>query len=132
LQGAGLAQDFTQASANTRPGYAALAMQAHGNRSLPLLTTRTEAAGGQPVRIEIRRLSRRQCAPRFVHFYNTRDVLPRCAVGDPGEKVSCWPAPETPWNINAHCCNLGLSDADEDDIVAFLRTLSDGYPNGTP
>jgi cytochrome c peroxidase len=29
-----------------------------------------------------------------VHFYNTRDVLPRCKPNDPGEKVSCWPAPE--------------------------------------
>jgi hypothetical protein len=29
-----------------------------------------------------------------MHFYNTRDVLPRCAPNDPGEKVSCWPAPE--------------------------------------
>jgi hypothetical protein len=31
-----------------------------------------------------------------VHFYNTRDALPRCQAGDPGEKVSCWPAPEHP------------------------------------
>jgi cytochrome c peroxidase len=26
-----------------------------------------------------------------VHFYNTRDVLPRCKSKDPGEKVTCWP-----------------------------------------
>ena len=68
----------------------------------------------------------------IVHFYNTRDTLPKCAVGDLGEKVSCWPAPETPQNLNAHCCNLGLSEQDEDDIVAFLRTLTDGYPSGAP
>jgi cytochrome c peroxidase len=66
----------------------------------------------------------------IVHFYNTRDVLPRCAIGDPGEKVSCWPVPETPRNLNAHCCNLGLSDGDEDELVAFLRTLTDGYVSG--
>ena len=30
----------------------------------------------------------------IVHFYNTRDALPKCAAGDPAEKVSCWPAPE--------------------------------------
>ena len=30
----------------------------------------------------------------IVHFYNTRNTLPRCAAGDPAEKVSCWPAPE--------------------------------------
>jgi cytochrome c peroxidase len=68
----------------------------------------------------------------IVHFYNTRDTPPKCAVGDLGEKVSCWPAPETPQNLNAHCCNLGLSEQDEDDIVAFLRTLTDGYPSGAP
>lgn len=32
----------------------------------------------------------------IVHFYNTRDVLPTCQLGDPGEKVTCWPAPEVP------------------------------------
>jgi cytochrome c peroxidase len=31
-----------------------------------------------------------------VHFYNTRDSLPRCQAGDPGEKMSCWPAPNIP------------------------------------
>jgi len=68
----------------------------------------------------------------IVHFYNTRDALPKCAAGDPGEKVSCWPAPETPQNLNAHCCNLGLSDQQEDDIVSFLRTLTDGYVSPGP
>lgn len=68
----------------------------------------------------------------IVHFYNTRDVLPICAANDPGEKVSCWPPPETPQNLNAHCCNLGLSDQEEDDIVTFLRTLSDGYVGSVP
>jgi cytochrome c peroxidase len=68
----------------------------------------------------------------IVHFYNTRDALPKCATGAPGEKVYCWPAPETPQNLNAHCCNLGLSDQQEDDIVAFLKTLTDGYVKGGP
>src|SRR6202171_1342631 len=30
-----------------------------------------------------------------VHFYNTSQALPRCLQGSPGEKVSCWPVPET-------------------------------------
>ena len=63
----------------------------------------------------------------IVHFYNTRDVLPRCAAGSPGEKTTCWPAPEVPRNLNAHCCDLGLTGQQEDDIVAFLGTLTDGY-----
>jgi cytochrome c peroxidase len=51
-----------------------------------------------------------------VHFYNTRDV--------PG----LWPAAEVPQNIETRLLgNLGLSNAQEDAIVAFLMTLTDGY-----
>jgi cytochrome c peroxidase len=35
-----------------------------------------------------------------VHFYNTRDVLPKCKPGDAGEKVTCWPEPENSTNLN--------------------------------
>ena len=63
-----------------------------------------------------------------VHFYNTRDVLPECRGGDPGEKVTCWPAPEHPETMNRRQLgNLGLSSEQEDQLVAFLKTLSDGY-----
>jgi cytochrome c peroxidase len=62
-----------------------------------------------------------------VHFYNTRDTLPKCQAGSPGEKVSCWPPPEIPININTNCCNLGLTDDQENDLVAFLTTLTDGF-----
>jgi cytochrome c peroxidase len=62
-----------------------------------------------------------------VHFYNTSQALPRCAQGSPGEKVSCWPPPETPANVTTLIGNLGLSAQDESDIVAFLQTLSDGF-----
>jgi cytochrome c peroxidase len=63
-----------------------------------------------------------------VHFYNTSQALPRCAQGSPGEKVTCWPPPEYPATLNTtQLCNLGLTSAEEDDIVAFLRTLSDGF-----
>jgi cytochrome c peroxidase len=67
-----------------------------------------------------------------VHFYNTRDVLPRCQPGDPGEKISCWPAPEYPKTINKkQLGNLGLSSKQEDQIVAFMETLTDGFaPSG--
>jgi cytochrome c peroxidase len=64
----------------------------------------------------------------IVHFYNTRDVLPRCPAGDPGEGTACWPAPESTTNMNkSHVGRLGLADAEEDAIVSFMRTLSDGY-----
>lgn len=68
-----------------------------------------------------------------VHFYNTRDVLPRCKPNDPGEKVTCWPAPEQPANVNkTQMGHLGLSDAEEDAVVAFLKALTDGYEPAAP
>jgi cytochrome c peroxidase len=63
-----------------------------------------------------------------VHFYNTSQALPRCAQGSPGEKVTCWPAPEYPATLNTtQLGNLGLTSDEEDDIVAFLKTLTDGF-----
>ena len=52
-----------------------------------------------------------------VHFYNTRDV--------PG---FTWPPPEVAENINtSELGSLGLTSSEEAALVAFLRTLSDGY-----
>lgn len=52
----------------------------------------------------------------IVHFYNTRDI--------PG----MWPPPDVIENINKiELGNLGLTDQEEDDIVAFLQTLTDGF-----
>jgi cytochrome c peroxidase len=62
-----------------------------------------------------------------VHFYNTRDVLPKCKQGDPGEKVTCWPAAEFGDNLSKKLGDLKLTDKEEDQIVAFLKTLTDGY-----
>jgi cytochrome c peroxidase len=63
-----------------------------------------------------------------VHFYNTSQALPRCAQGSRGEKITCWPPPEYPATLNTtQLGNLGLSSTEEDDIVAFLRTLTDGF-----
>jgi cytochrome c peroxidase len=66
----------------------------------------------------------------IVHFYNTRDVLPSVcdSIGNPQPGVNCWPAPEMAANINrTELGNLGLTAAEEAKIVAFLKTLSDGY-----
>jgi cytochrome c peroxidase len=64
----------------------------------------------------------------IVHFYNTRDVLPRCAAHDPREGTGCWPAPETTENMNtSKTGHLGLTDQEEDTLVAFMQTLTDGY-----
>jgi cytochrome c peroxidase len=67
-----------------------------------------------------------------VHFYNTRDVYEKpvlsghCPAGTV-EKVTCWPMPEDPNNENMTIGKLGLSDAEENDLVAFLETLTDGF-----
>jgi cytochrome c peroxidase len=62
-----------------------------------------------------------------VHFYNTPDVLPKCEAGDPGEKVLCWPAPEDSHNLNKRQLgDLKLTDQEEDALVSFLKTLTDG------
>ena len=69
---------------------------------------------------------------QIVHFYNTRDAKPAC-VDDftPVEDAlvqDCWPVPEVPVNINTkELGNLHLTRAQEDAIVAFMKTLSDGY-----
>jgi cytochrome c peroxidase len=64
----------------------------------------------------------------IVHFYNTRDVLARCKPNDPGEGTTCWPAPESTTNMNtSKVGNLGLTDDEENALVAFMQTLSDGY-----
>jgi cytochrome c peroxidase len=49
------------------------------------------------------------------HFYNTRDV-------------EDWPEPEVAENVNTdELGNLGLTPEEEAAIVAFMKTLSDGY-----
>jgi len=63
-----------------------------------------------------------------VHFYNTRDTLAKCKSGDPGEKVTCWPAPENPETINRkQLGDLKLTSQQEELLVAFLKALTDGY-----
>jgi cytochrome c peroxidase len=65
----------------------------------------------------------------IVHFYNTRDLLPACSRATERVGVECWPQPEIAANINRRQLGqLGLTTDDEAAIVAFLRTLSDGYP----
>ncbi len=74
---------------------------------------------------------------QLVHFYNTRDVYGQkvtsghCPVGTT-ERVNCWPMPEVPNNVDMTTGNLGLTDQEEDQIVAFLQTLSDGYTTPYP
>jgi cytochrome c peroxidase len=74
---------------------------------------------------------------QLVHFYNTRDVYPfnvtsgHCPAGTT-EKVDCWPMPEVPNNIDHTIGSLGLTDQEENQIVAFLQTLTDGFDPANP
>jgi len=70
---------------------------------------------------------------QLVHFYNTRDVFPfptitsgHCPAGTT-EKVNCWPMPEVKNNEDMTVGMLGLTDTEENQIVAFLQTLTDGF-----
>ena len=66
-----------------------------------------------------------------VEFYNDRDVRPRCRgalAEDEARKARCWPTPEVAANVNRdEMGRLGLTAREIEDIVAFMRTLTDGY-----
>lgn len=65
---------------------------------------------------------------QVVHFHNTRDTLWQYGTNKTfGFGVWVWPKPEYSENVTNQVGNLGLSNRDENDIVNFLRTLSDGY-----
>ncbi|PYL98357.1 MAG: hypothetical protein DMF19_14380, partial [Verrucomicrobia bacterium] len=75
---------------------------------------------------------------QLVHFYNTRDTgfahnvtSGHCPEGTI-EKVNCWPRPEVRNNLDMTTGNLGLTDEEENQIVAFLQTLSDGFTRPYP
>lgn len=67
----------------------------------------------------------------LVHFYNTRDVKPACSglyVESHAHANGCWPKAEVMENMNKEeLGTLGLNDEEEDAIVAFMKTLSDGF-----
>jgi cytochrome c peroxidase len=74
---------------------------------------------------------------QLVHFYNTRDVYPQsvtsghCKAGTV-ERVTCWPMPEVSNNEDMTIGMLGLTDTEENQIVAFLQTLTDGFTTPYP
>jgi cytochrome c peroxidase len=76
---------------------------------------------------------------QLVHFYNTRDekafafnvTSGHCPAGTI-EKVTCWPMPEVRNNIDMTTGKLGLTDTEENQIVAFLQTLTDGFATPYP
>ena len=75
---------------------------------------------------------------QLVHFYNTRDVFPFSVTSghcpsNKTEKVDCWPSPEVPGpTVDMTVGKLNLTDHEEDLIVTFLETLTDGFTTAFP
>jgi len=73
---------------------------------------------------------------QLVHFYNTRDLYAQPVTSGhcpPGtEKVTCWPMPEVSNNMDMTVGRLDLTDTEENQLVAFLQTLVDGFTTPYP
>lgn len=68
----------------------------------------------------------------LVHFYNTRDIKPACPEPLTSEADAldqgCWPEAEITSNVNTKLLgDLKLTDFQEDALVSFMKTLTDGY-----
>lgn len=127
----------------TRPDYQAFAGDNYGKQKVPTLRN----VDLRPYPEFVKAYGHNgyfKSLKQIVHFYNTRDAKPTCA-DDPATALDeslftsadeaiargCWPAAEVTVNVNtSELGDLHLTEAQEDAIVAFLETLSDGY--GTP
>jgi cytochrome c peroxidase len=100
----------------TRPEWANMAAENMGKHKVPTLRNVDQKPGNGFTKAYLHN-GVFKSLKEVVHFYNTRDVV--------GEN---WPPPEVPENVNTEeLGDLGLSNDEEDAIVAFLKTLSDGY-----
>jgi len=113
----------------TRTEWAALASGELGKMKVPTLRNVDLRPGPQAVKAYMHN-GVFKSLEEVVRFYNTRDVLPTCGPfasrADWGQV--CWPEPEVADNVNtSELGDLGLTDEEEAAIVAFLKTLSDGF-----
>jgi len=115
----------------SRPEYAAFAMANLGKQKVPTLRN----VDKRPDPLFVKAYSHNgyfKSLKGIVHFYNTRDAKPVCSDPFTTEADAlaqgCWPEPEVAANVNTKEMGaLHLSDTQEDAIVAFLKTLTDGY-----
>lgn len=99
---------------NTRDDYKSLADDNMGKHKVPTLRNVDKRPGNGFVKAYTHN-GVFKSLKEVVQYYNTRDVAK-------------WPSPEVRDNLNTdELGNLGLTDAEEDAIVSFLGTLSDGY-----
>jgi cytochrome c peroxidase len=101
-------------ASSDNPDWAAMAEENYGKHKVPTLRNVAKAPGnGFPKAYMHNGVFK--SLKEVVHFYNTRDV-------------EDWPPPEVAENVNTdELGDLGLTDMEEDLIVLFMATLSDGY-----
>ncbi|MCB2129636.1 MAG: c-type cytochrome [Rhodobacteraceae bacterium] len=128
-QGADYADPGLGAFLKTDPVYAAYADDAVGAQQVPTLRNLNKRSGPEAVKAFMHN-GYFKTLEGVVHFYNTRDTLPRCAdpLASEAEALAanCWPAPQFEATMNRdELGNLKLTDQEEADLVAFLKTLDD-------
>lgn len=115
----------------TRPEWQAMAAENMGKQKVPTLRNVGKRYGnGFPKAFTHNGYFK--SLKSIVHFYNTRDVKDTCPDPFTTEKdalkLDCWPVPEVAANVNSdELGDLGLTDAEEDAVVAFMNALSDGF-----
>ena len=98
----------------TRPEWADMAAENMGKHKVPTLRNVGKANGNNFPKAYMHN-GVFKSLKEVVHFYNTRDI-------------GNWPPPEVAENVNTdELGDLGLTAEEEDAIVAFMETLSDGY-----
>lgn len=103
---------FLQNSGN--PAWVAMAAENMGKHKVPTLRNVDKRPGPNFAKAFMHN-GVLKSLEEVVHFYNTRDV-------------EDWPAPEVTANVNTdELGDLGLTMEEEKAIVAFMKTLSDGY-----
>lgn len=115
----------------TRAEYAAKAEENYGKQKVPTLRN----VDKRPSESFVKAYTHNgyfKSLKGVVHFYNTRDVKPQCidkfTMEADALDQGCWPEPEVKENVNTNeLGNLKLSDEEENQIVSFMKTLSDGY-----
>jgi cytochrome c peroxidase len=110
----------------TRPEWAAMALDNDGKHKVPTVRNVAKAPGRGFTKAYMHN-GVFKTLEEVVRFYNTRDV--------PAEN---WPPPEVDRNVNREILegvpmgNLELDQDAEEAIVAFLKTLTDRRPPGSP
>jgi cytochrome c peroxidase len=113
------------------PAWVAMASDNYGRQKVPTLRNVAKIQGGNAPKAYMHN-GYFKSLWAVVHFYNTRDTKDTCPDEFTTEKdalaMDCWPEPEYAQTVNTEeLGDLGLTSEEEDAIVAFLKTLSDGY-----